>query len=143
MTTFVVDASVAVRWLVTEHLSEAAVRLIGADHTLIAPEILFVEAANALWTMSERGDFGHADLEQALDTLLLAPVVVPVSLHDLLPPAIRLASDLAQPVYDCCYLALGLRNGAPVVTADERFVAAVRKHRHLSESIVLLDEWAA
>jgi predicted nucleic acid-binding protein len=140
MTTFVLDASVAVKWLVTEHLSEAAVRLLGTSHSLIAPDLMFVEAANALWALSERGDFGNADLEQALDTLLLAPVAVPVSLHDLLPSAIRLASDLAHPVYDCCYLALGLRNGAPVVTADERFIAAARKHRHLSDSIVFLGD---
>lgn len=140
MTTFVVDASVAVKWLVTEHLSHAAVRLLDARHLLIAPELMFVEVANAMWAMSVRGDFGHGDLEQALDTLLLAPVAVPASLHELLPSAIRLASDLAHPVYDCCYLALAVRNRAPVVTADERFLAAVRKHRHLTDSIVFLGD---
>jgi predicted nucleic acid-binding protein len=143
MTTFVVDASVAVKWLVTEHLSEAAVRLLNTRHALIAPELLFVEAGNALWAMSQRGDFSHRDLEQALDTLLLAPVTVPASLSELLPAAIRLASDVAHPVYDCCYLALAVRNRAPVVTADERFLAAVRKHRHLTDMMVSLGEVAA
>jgi len=137
----VVDASVAVKWLVAEDLSESAAQLLDARHVLIAPELMFVEAANALWAMGRRGDLTSSDVEQALDTLLLAPVTVTAPLRDLLPSAIRLAADLAHPVYDCCYLALGVRDNASVVTADRRFFSAVRKNRHLANTVVLLDEF--
>jgi predicted nucleic acid-binding protein len=140
MTTLVVDASVAVKWLVTEDLSESAAQLLDAGHVLIAPELMFVEAANALWAMGRRGDLTSSDIEQALDTLMLAPVTVTTPLPALLPSALRLATDLAHPVYDCCYLALGVRNNARVVTADRRFLSAVRKNRHLANAIVLLGE---
>ena len=140
MTRLVVDASVAVKWLVTEDLSDAATKLLDASHTLIAPELMFVEAANALWAMGRRGDISQVDLDQALDVLILAPVEVPASLRDLIPAAARLAADLAHPIYDCCYLALAVRMQARMVTADQRFLAAVRKHLHLAHEIVFLGD---
>jgi predicted nucleic acid-binding protein len=54
MTGYVVDASVAVKWLVTEALSDEAARLPDMELTLIAPELLFAEATNALWAMQAR-----------------------------------------------------------------------------------------
>lgn len=43
MTGYVVDASVAVKWLVTEPFSDRAEQLLDADLMLIAPELLFAE----------------------------------------------------------------------------------------------------
>ncbi len=45
---YVVDASVAVKWLVAESLSDEASSLLDAGLTLLAPALLFAEAANAL-----------------------------------------------------------------------------------------------
>ena len=136
----VIDASVAVKWIVNEPLSDAASKLLDQGYSLIAPDLMYLEAANALWAMSRRGDISHADLAQAVDTLLLAPVEIPSASRDLLPAAARLAADLAHPIYDCCYLALGMRERARVVTADERFLAAVRKQHHLAQEIVFLGD---
>jgi hypothetical protein len=55
MSGYVVDASVAVKWLVTENFSEQAARLLDEELTLIAPELLFAQAGNALWAMCRRG----------------------------------------------------------------------------------------
>ena len=43
----VIDASVAVKWVVPELVSERAERLL--DHGLVAPDLLFAECANLLW----------------------------------------------------------------------------------------------
>jgi predicted nucleic acid-binding protein len=47
--TWVIDASVAVKWLIPEVLSEQADRIRDGDDDVLAPDLLLVEVANALW----------------------------------------------------------------------------------------------
>jgi predicted nucleic acid-binding protein len=136
MTGYVIDASVAVKWLVTETFSEEAASLLDADLTLIAPELVFAEAANALWAMQRRGDIGKADFAEAVDVLRAGPIAIPLTMRQLAASAGRLAVDLDHPVYDCFYLALALQEQYPVVTADSRFHDAVRAHPYLSDRIL-------
>jgi predicted nucleic acid-binding protein len=113
MTGYVVDASVAVKWLITETFSDQALRLLDRELTLVAPELLFAEAANALWAMCRRGDIAQADFAEAVDVLKAAPIAVPVSMRELAASAARLATDLDHPAYDCFYLALACSNNIP------------------------------
>lgn len=143
MTGYVIDASVAVKWLVTEAFSEQAASLLDGDLTLIAPELLFAEAANALWALFRRGDIAKADLAEAIDVLKAAPVAVPYTMRQLAASAGRLAVDLEHPVYDCFYLALAVQEQHPVVTADQRFHDVVRAHPYLSDRILHLRDLAS
>ena len=136
MSGYVVDASVAVKWLVTEMYSDRALRLLRDDVTRIAPELLFAEAGNALWAMSRRGDIGKDDFAEAMDVLKAAPIAVPGPTSRLIGAAGQLALDLDHPVYDCVYLALALQEQYPVVTADQRFYDTVRRHPYLSDRMV-------
>ena len=136
MTGYIVDASVVVKWLVTEKWSDESSRLLEAGLTLVAPELLFAEAANVLWAMHRRGDVTRRDLADAIDTLKSAPVGTPVPMRSLAPAASRLGMDLGHPVYDCFYLALAIQEQYPVVTADTRFHDKVREHPYLSDRIV-------
>jgi predicted nucleic acid-binding protein len=136
MSGYVVDASIAVKWLVTENFWEQAVRLLDEELMLIAPELLFAEAGNALWAMCRRGIITKADFAEAVGVLSAAPVSVPVSMGHLATSAGSLATDLGHPVYDCFYLALAVQEQLPVVTADRRFYEVVHKHPYLSERIV-------
>lgn len=45
----------------------------------------------------------------------------------LLEPATRLAIDLDHHAHDCIYLALALKNGWRIVTADARLIAKARQ----------------
>ena len=45
----VVDASVAIKWFVPEVHAEAARRLLREGMTLLAPDLIWAEVANALW----------------------------------------------------------------------------------------------
>ena len=47
--TIVVDASIAVKWVIPEVLSAQAESLRGRAGRLLAPDLLLPEAANALW----------------------------------------------------------------------------------------------
>ena len=138
MTGYVVDASVAVKWLVSEQLSSNAESLLDANLTLVAPELLFAEASNALWAMVRRGDMGRADLAEAISVLKDAPIAVPTPMRHLAASAARLAIDLDHPVYDCFYLALAVQEQYEVVTADARFHDKVGGHPYLSDRVVHL-----
>lgn len=136
MTGCVVDASVVVKWLVAEELSDEAASLLQWESTLVAPELVFAEVTNALWAMCRRGDIGAADFDDAVDVLRTAPVAVPHPMRRLAAAAARLALDLDHPVYDCFYLALAVLEQYRVVTADRRFLDKVRRHPYLSDRIV-------
>ena len=130
-----VDASVVVKWLVDEVHSEEAAALLSSGTTVIAPALVFAEAANALWAMCRRGDISTDDLVDAVEALRAAPVATPVPMLQLTAAAARLAVDLGHPVYDCFYLALAVQTQYPVVTADTRFHDKVRAHPYLSDRI--------
>ena len=132
MTGYVVDASVAVKWLVQEAFSQEASRMLDASLSLVAPELMFAEVTNALWAMRCRGDIVAHDYAEAVDLLSAVPVAVPSSMRQLAASAGRLATDLDHPAYDCFYLALALQQQYPVVTADRRFMTKVQGHPYLS-----------
>ncbi len=136
MSGVVVDASVAIKWVVDETGSAAAAALLDG-RTLHAPALLFVEAANAFWVMARRGAISRAGAADALDLLRRAPLVAPN--EDLVPEALRLAQMLDHPVYDCVYLALALVREIPVVTADRRFVAAAARDPDVAMLVLPLE----
>jgi predicted nucleic acid-binding protein len=134
MTGYVVDASVAVKWLAMEEHSDKAALLLKPGITLAAPELVFAEAANALWSMRRRGDITDDDLDDAVDLLRAAPITTH-PLRELAAAASRLAVELDHPVYDCFYLALAQHEGCLVVTADARFLTAVGTQPHFARSV--------
>ena len=117
----VVDASVAVKWVLDEPGSEAAVAL--RDQELMAPVLWLVEVANALWRKARIGDITAAQASARLSELREAPVAS-LPIEPLIEPALKLAVEIGQPVYDCIYLALALHHRTHVVTADRRFASA-------------------
>jgi predicted nucleic acid-binding protein len=117
----VVDASVAVKWIISETGSEAADALL--DQDLMAPVLWLAETANVLWRKARIGDITAEQASARLSELLKAPVAsLPIEPH--LEPALKLALEIGHPVYDCIYLALALHHRTHVVTADRRFAAA-------------------
>ena len=136
MTGYVVDASVVVKWFVSEELSGEAAVLLERGATLVAPELVFAEASNALWAMRRRGEIGAVDFDDATDALRAAPLAIPHPMRRLAAAAARLAVDLDHPVYDCFYLAVAVLEQYPVVTADRRFHDKVRGHPYLADRIV-------
>jgi predicted nucleic acid-binding protein len=114
---WVVDASVAAKWLAPERDSPLAEALL--DDDLIVPDLLFAEVGNILWKKQLRGEMDAASTQVGARWLLQ----VPLQVHDsagLLADALALALQLQHPAYDCFYLALALRSEAPLVTADRR-----------------------
>ena len=136
----VIDASVAVKWVLDEPGSPQARRLAAAR--LEAPDLLLVECASVLWKKVQLGDLRQAEAAERLGLLNCAPVTW-ASSPDLLEAALRLALDLRHPVYDCLYLALALQLAIPLVTADRRFALTVSRRPALARYIRTLDDLPA
>lgn len=125
---WVVDASVAVKWVVPEPLSEHADRVLASDAVLMAPELLFVEAANTLWKKRRRGELSSAEAATGL-AIVMESGLVTFPAGPLLERALALAGRLEHPVYDCLYAALAERERATLVTTDQRLLGKVRRRR--------------
>jgi predicted nucleic acid-binding protein len=136
---WIVDASIAVKWVVDEPDSAAAVALMDG-RPRAAPSYILVEAANAIRKQCAAGKITPEAAALALYDLFAAPLErIPVD-EALVADALTLAIDLAHPVQDCLYLALARRSGARVITADRKFARAVRASPAHAASIVLLGE---
>lgn len=57
----VIDASVAVKWLVAEDNSVLARELAASGDDLHAPRLMACEVANALWRKARQGEIEHGD----------------------------------------------------------------------------------
>ncbi len=119
MTTFVIDASVAVKWVVEEPGTRDALRLLHAR--LCAPDLLIAECANILWKKSRLGQLTCDEAVLAARLLERADVEL-LPMRGLLHQATQLAIELEHPAYDFIYLCLALSRGCVFVTADERLL---------------------
>ena len=134
--TIVIDASVAVKWVVDERGTDAALAL--RDQQLIAPALWLAEAANALWRHVRLGEMVSGEALARIAELTKAPVAS-FAIEPQVPRALQIATEIGHPVYDCLYLALALDRGAIVVTDDRRFAAAVNSHPELTSRVRLLE----
>ena len=125
----VVDASVAVKWLIAEDGSDAADRLLTDDDDLHAPRLMASEVANALWRKVRLGEIERGQAGALTATLSEMPVRWGAD-EAVCADAVHLAVALDRPVYDCVYLALAHRLDARLVTADERFANALASTGH-------------
>lgn len=120
MTTFVIDASIAVKWVVEEDGTPGALAL-RRRARLIAPELLAAECANLLWKKVRRHELSRQQASLAARLLEAADIEF-VPTHHLLEAATLAAVELDHPAYDCLYLALAAERECRLVTADERLV---------------------
>ena len=123
MTLVVIDASVAIKWVVDEE-GTAEAFAVRREHTTIAPELLIPECANILWKKVVRGEFKPDEAQMAARLLARADIEL-FGMRGFAEAATRLAISLKHPAYDCIYLALAIDRGCRFITADADFVRRV------------------
>jgi predicted nucleic acid-binding protein len=131
LTTFVVDACVAAKWVLPaagETLLKQANHLI-ARHVkrelhLLAPDLIEAEIGNVLWKAVRRKRISAAAAENSLRHFTeLGIQAVPTS--DLLGTALQIATDFDRSFYDSLYVALALATQTDLISANERLVNAL------------------
>ncbi|MFH1739892.1 MAG: type II toxin-antitoxin system VapC family toxin [bacterium] len=126
MTSFVVDASVAVKWLLPEVHSEAATRLLKPEYAFFAPDLLYAEVGNALWKRRQRDEITNTDIVAALKTLDTAPIEIYPS-RMLLQLAMEIGCRIQRTIYDSIYLSLAALYECRMVTADRKLHKLIEK----------------
>jgi predicted nucleic acid-binding protein len=120
MSRFVIDASVAFKWFLPEVHAQAARRLLGSNHILLAPDLLYAEFTNILWKRIRRGEMAEVEAGTILRTLGILPLEIHSS-WPLVLPALEIACRTDRAAYDSLYLALAVREQSVMVTADLKF----------------------
>ena len=126
----IVDASVAVKWVIEEEHSSEALRLLAKNDALFGPELLDIEVSSAVVRRANMNDFAPdvaikaiARWRRLLDSFsvqLFRPTQI------VLHHAFELAVRLRHPFKDAVYLSLAISEEAELVTADRRLLEKSR-----------------
>ena len=120
---FVVDASIALAWLLPDEETDKAetVMVLARRSGAIAPALFPLEGANALRSNLRRGRLDAIYRDAALDQLDKAAVARDLEAYDptVLRETVRLSDKHDLTVYDAAYLELALRHDAPLGTLDD------------------------
>ena len=122
---YVLDSSVAVKWVLPEVDSPKAIRLRDEyhnfQHDFLAPDVFHIEAAHALTKAERQLRIKSPDGWKGWLTIMAdCPVLVP-SLP-LMARAYHISSSMRVGVYDCLYVALAERENCELLTADDKLV---------------------
>lgn len=126
---YVLDSSVALKWVLAEADSARAIRLrdefANGIHELLAPEVFTPEVGNALVFAERGGRIRPGEAAVLLKNVLRAAPVIHPSPASLLR-AMETALSTRHAVYDCLYVALAEREGCELVTADNKLIKSLR-----------------
>jgi predicted nucleic acid-binding protein len=113
------DASTAVRAVMDAFAQPTLLDRLAAAAVVIAPTLMRVEAANALWKYHRAGVISandardrHAEIEMLVNRF--------IDEQTLFPEALQLAADLDHPVYDAVYAVTARRHAATLLSFDRR-----------------------
>jgi predicted nucleic acid-binding protein len=134
----VVDANVAIKWVVEQPHFERAREIVARGITLMVPGMFVAEVTSTLWRYIRTKAI---TAEQAQDGLV--SILGQISLFEqdasLAEEALNKGSELSYAPYDCFYLVLAMRRSAPFVTADRRFINRLASTPYKSHVVHLAD----
>src|SRR5258708_401200 len=104
----VVDASVAIKLVITEPLSTQAHALFAHLATdpaarFVVPELFYIECANVLWKHVQHSGYPLTDAHLSLSTLS-ALALQRIAMPSLAADALGIAGNHRITVYDACYV---------------------------------------
>ncbi|MFN4017336.1 MAG: type II toxin-antitoxin system VapC family toxin [Reyranella sp.] len=123
----VVDPGVAIKWFVEEPLRPQARSLLANRHEVIAPDILIAGVAELAWQKTARGEITAKQAEPIVRNIALPSFVSAfVESPQLRNRALAIALQCSRPVHECFYAACAESAQAPLVSADEDFLHALK-----------------
>jgi predicted nucleic acid-binding protein len=134
----VVDANVAIKWVVVQPHFERAREIIARGTHLIVPAMFTAEVTNALWGYVRTRQISPAQARAGLRSILEQISLIELD-TELADEALGVGSELNYTPYDCFYLVLAMRRTVPLVTVDKRFINRLANTRYASHVIHLTD----
>lgn len=138
MTRLVVDASVAVKWFLSEDYTEAARKLLGGGFDLAAPDLLRAEVGNVMWKRWRKGEMSAEVANEALRDLERLPLRIETS-EPLVATAWVVSERFDRSFYDGLYVALAVQTDCALVTADRKLNDAL-SGGDLDEHVVWVED---
>ena len=132
---FVVDCSVAAKWVLSEPDSVAAwgwyTRFQAGEISLIAPDLILLEFASLVSKYQRRKLISVTEAEASF--ALFADIAPPlVETRPRLDAALSLSLQHGASLWDCVYVLLSIECECPCLTADGRlFRSPIGKHANL------------
>ena len=131
MSSLVIDASMALSWLLPDEASAAS---LAVRHELLTAERVWVaahwrlEVCNSLWMAERRKRLDATGVAQAVALVTQLPVVVDSETDDHAgSETLGLARQHALSVYDAAYLELALRRGTRLASLDGPLRAVAKR----------------
>ena len=123
----VVDPGVAIKWFVEEPLRPQARSLLANRHEVIAPDILIAGVAELAWEKTSSGEITAGQAEPIVRNIALPSFISAfVESPQLRNRALAIALQCGRPVHECFYAACAESAQAPLVSADEEFLLALK-----------------
>jgi predicted nucleic acid-binding protein len=130
---FVLDNSVAMRWLLESNKSidqkyaDAVLRSF-VEAAAVVPSLWHLEASNVLLSAERRGEITLAEIERFASQLEDLPVQVDSRTHSrALTHVLVLAREYKLSSYDAAYLELAVREGLSLATLDTDLIKAAKR----------------
>ncbi len=131
---FVLDNSVAMRWLLNDRDTETreyarkVLELLEEGATALVPNLWGLEAANVMAREMRKGTVSQADASQFIAFINELAIQPDPLTHDhALTETLDLARQYGLSSYDASYLELALRKGIQLATVDKALGDAVTK----------------
>jgi predicted nucleic acid-binding protein len=137
---YVLDASVALKWVLPEPYADKARQLRDdfrkAVHELLSPDVFTAEVGHALARAERRGIIPATAGAILLADILSTPPQLFPNHPNLIARGFAIASSMRVGVYDCVYVALAEQENCDLVTADDKLVNSLQSRfpfiKHLS-----------
>jgi predicted nucleic acid-binding protein len=133
MTAFVLDNSVAMRWLLAsnkasdQRYAESVLKSLASAEAIV-PNLWHLEAANVFLRATSRKEIEIATVERFTVQLENLPIAVDtLTANQAFGHTMSLAKAYRLSSYDAAYLELALREGLPLATLDKNLLKAARR----------------
>jgi predicted nucleic acid-binding protein len=133
----VVDASIAVKWIVDEPERPSALFVRDLSVPLVAPDLMLAEFANVMRRKLRTGEVTSEQVRAGI-ALIKSLIDEFVPTRNLIEQALELSSELDHSTYDCIYLACAINRGF-LLTADAVFLKKASHSRYADLILALGD----
>lgn len=133
MSRFVLDNSVAMRWLLASKKKVDQTYTVKVLQSLVeaeavVPHLWHLEAVNVLLGAEKRGELETGEVEGFIAQLESLPIQVdPLTAHQAFSRTLGLARAYKLSSYDAAYLELAIREGLPLATLDKDLQKAAKQ----------------
>ncbi len=133
MQRFVLDNSVAMRWLLASDKKndQAYAELVLnslIDAEVLVPHLWHLEVVNVLLSAEKRGELDSGEVERFIAQLESLPVQVdPMTSQKAFSRTLSLSRLYKLSSYDAAYLELAIREGLPLASLDKDLIKAAKR----------------